>query len=147
MIKSITPFLWFNNEAEEAAHFYVSLFPDSSVQSSGPIITNFTLCGLALMALNGGPNYKFTPAFSLFVSVETQAEVDQLWDALLADGGKPSRCGWLKDKYGLSWQIIPALLGELMGDQDEKKSAAVFAAMMQMIKIDVAELRRAYDEA
>ena len=103
----------------------------------------FTLQGLRFIGLNGGPTFSFTPAISLFVTVETQAEVDMLWDALLAGGGEPSRCGWLEDKFGLSWQIIPTALPELLSDEDEDKAQRVMDAMMKMVKIDIAELRRA----
>lgn len=147
MIKSLTPFLWFDRQAEEAARFYVSLFPNSSIESSSAMITTFTLSGQRFMALNGGPVFTFTPAFSVFVSVETQAEVDGLWEKLLAGGGEESRCGWLTDKYGLSWQIIPTALGELMNDNNEAKARAVFEAMMQMVKIDIAALKEAHDRA
>ena len=147
MIKSITPFLWFDNQAHEAAQFYVSLFPNSAIESSTEMITTFTLSGQRFMALNGGPVFTFNEAFSIFVSVETQADVDDLWEKLLADGGAESRCGWLTDKFGLSWQIIPTLLGELMNDDNEVKARAVFEAMMKMVKIDVAALQRAYDSA
>jgi predicted 3-demethylubiquinone-9 3-methyltransferase (glyoxalase superfamily) len=147
MIKSLTPFLWFDQHAEEAARFYVSLFPDSAIESSTAMITAFTLSGQRFMALNGGPAFTFTPAFSVFVSVETQAEVDDLWEKLLAGGGEESQCGWLTDKYGLSWQIIPTALGELMNDDNQAKARAVFEAMMQMVKIDIAALKAAYDRA
>jgi predicted 3-demethylubiquinone-9 3-methyltransferase (glyoxalase superfamily) len=147
MIESITPFLWFDDRAEEAARFYTSIFPDSTIESTSPMSTTFTLKGQRLIAFNGGPTFTFTPAVSLFVSVETQTEVDQYWDALLAGGGEPSRCGWLEDKFGLSWQIIPTALGELLSDDDESKAQAVMQAMLGMVKIDVAALRRAYDQA
>ena len=147
MIKSITPFLWFDKHAEDAARFYVSLFPNSEIESSTEMITTFSLSGQRFMALNGGPVFRFTPAFSMFVSVETQAEVDDLWNKLLAAGGEESRCGWLTDKYGLSWQIIPTVLGELMNDDNEAKVRAVFDEMMQMLKIDIAALQKAYDSA
>src|SRR5206468_1230495 len=106
----------------------------------------FTLVGQRFIALNGGPHYTFSPAMSLFVSVETQAEVDRLWEALL-EGGEPNRCGWLDDKYGLSWQIVPTVLGEMLDDEDEAKSAAVMQAMLDMVKLDIAGLRAAYDSA
>src|ERR1700761_6253535 len=107
MIKSVTPFLWFDGTAEEAARFYASIFPESAIESVSPMSCTFTLHGQRLIAFNGGPMFAFTPALSALLTVETQAEVDQLWDALLAGGGEPSQCGWLKDKFGLSWQIIP----------------------------------------
>lgn len=146
----ITPFLWFDSQAEEAMLFYASIFKNSKIGSinRGPdgnaFIVNFELEGQHFMALNAGPQFKFTEAISLFVSCETQAEVDELWGKLTADGGEESMCGWLKDKYGLSWQIIPTALGELMGDPDAEKSQRVMQAMLQMKKIDVAGLKRAY---
>jgi predicted 3-demethylubiquinone-9 3-methyltransferase (glyoxalase superfamily) len=135
-MQKITPFLWFDKEAEEAANFYVSLFKNSKINSvsrygdAGPgpkgsvMIVNFELDGQHFTALNGGPHYKFTPAISLFVNCETQQEVDQLWEKLSA-GGRKDRCGWLQDKYGLSWQIIPSALSRLMSDPDRQKSARV----------------------
>ncbi len=152
-MQKITPFLWFDGNAEEATNFYVSTFKNSRVLSVMPgpdgkaLGTAFELEGQEFKALNGGPKYKFTPAISLFVSCETQAEVDELWDKLLAGGGRPDQCGWLQDKYGLSWQIIPTALGRLMGDQDRTRAGRVIQAMMQMAKIDIAALQRAYDQA
>jgi predicted 3-demethylubiquinone-9 3-methyltransferase (glyoxalase superfamily) len=155
---TITPFLWFNDNAEEAANFYVSIFKNSKVKdisrySEGSpfpagtaMIVNFQLDGRDYMALNGGPEYKFTEAFSLFVSVETQDEVDDLWERLSA-GGEKGPCGWLKDKFGLSWQIIPTKLGELLGSPDPVKAQRVMQAMLQMSKIDTALLQQAYDQA
>jgi predicted 3-demethylubiquinone-9 3-methyltransferase (glyoxalase superfamily) len=147
MIKSITPFLWFDDQAEDAARFYASIFPGSSIESTSPMSTTFVLAGQRFIALNGGPLFTFTPAVSFFVSVETQEEVDRLWDALLAGGGEPSKCGWLEDKYGLSWQIVPTALGEMLNDDNDAKSDAVMQAMLQMVKLDIAGLRRAYDAA
>ena len=147
----ITPFLWFDSQAEEAMLFYASIFKNSKIGNinRGPdgkaFIINFELEGQHFMALNAGPQFKFTEAISLFVSCETQAEVDELWGKLTADGGEESMCGWLKDKYGLSGQIIPTALGELMGDPDAEKSQRVMHAMLQMKKIDVAGLKRAYE--
>lgn len=152
-MQKITPFLWYDNQAEQAANFYVSLFPNSKVNSvsRGPdgnaFIVTFELDGQDFMALNGGPHYKLTEAFSLFVSVETQEQVDTLWNQLTADGGEESMCGWLKDKYGLSWQIIPTALMELMSDPNPAKANAVTQAMLKMQKIDIAALRRAHTEA
>jgi predicted 3-demethylubiquinone-9 3-methyltransferase (glyoxalase superfamily) len=145
----ITPFLWFDNNAEEAVNFYASIFKNTKVLSvhrvEGKVLTvSFELEGQRFMALNGGPMFPFTEAFSIFVSCETQDEVDNYWNRLL-EGGKPSRCGWLKDKFGLSWQIIPKALMELMGDPDPKKSNAVFQAMMKMDKIIIADLKRAHE--
>jgi predicted 3-demethylubiquinone-9 3-methyltransferase (glyoxalase superfamily) len=154
-MQKITPFLWFDSNAEEAANFYVSIFKDSKVTSvqrygdAGPgpkgsvMSLEFQLEGQQFMALNGGPHFKFTPAISLFISCEAQEEVDALWERLLV-GGVPQQCGWLQDKFGLSWQIIPAALGRLMADPDPVRSARVMQAMMKMVKIDVAELKRAH---
>jgi predicted 3-demethylubiquinone-9 3-methyltransferase (glyoxalase superfamily) len=155
-MQKITTFLWFDNQAEDAMNFYTSIFRNSRVGrvsrygDAGPgpkgsvMVATFQLEGQEFMALNGGPVYKFTPAVSLYVSCETQEEVDDLW-ARLSAGGKPGRCGWLEDKFGLSWQIIPRALGELMGDQDPAGAGRVMQAMLQMDKIDVAGLKRAYD--
>lgn len=147
-MQKISPFLWFDNQAEEAAKFYVSIFKDSRILNLMPgpggkvMGVNFELQGQNFKALNGGPQFKFTPAISLFVNCETQAEVDELWEKLSA-GGKPGRCGWLEDKYGLSWQIIPSVLGELLGSKDREKAGRAMQAMMQMDKIDIEALRRA----
>jgi predicted 3-demethylubiquinone-9 3-methyltransferase (glyoxalase superfamily) len=150
----ITPFLWFDGQAEEAMNFYVSIFKNSKVGKvsrwgeAGPgpkgtvMSASFELDGQPFHALNGGPHYKFTPAISMFVSCETQAEVDELWDKLCA-GGAPNRCGWLTDKFGLSWQIIPTALGAALGNPDAAKAARAMQAMMQMVKIDIAALERA----
>ncbi|MEI7906329.1 MAG: VOC family protein, partial [Bacteroidota bacterium] len=142
---------WFNNNAEEAMNFYISIFKNSKIISvsrqseNGAIFTaTFELDGQKFMALNGGPHFKFTEAISLFVNCETQEEVDGLWEKL-SSGGEIQQCGWLKDKYGLSWQIIPRALGTLTQDKDPEKSKRVFAAMMKMKKIDIAELQRAYN--
>jgi predicted 3-demethylubiquinone-9 3-methyltransferase (glyoxalase superfamily) len=157
-MQKITPFLWFNDNAEEAMNFYVSIFKNSKVLSvmrygdagPGPKGTvmggSFQLEGQTFQALNGGPKFKFTPAISLFVSCETQQEVDTLWAKLL-QGGKEDQCGWLTDKFGLSWQIIPTLLGKLLGDKDPKKASSVMKAMLQMKKIDSKKLQQAYDQA
>jgi predicted 3-demethylubiquinone-9 3-methyltransferase (glyoxalase superfamily) len=149
-MQTITPFLWFDNNLEEAMAFYTGIFKDSEILNvnrsgpDGPVFTaTFRLNGQTLMGLNGGPMFKFTEAISMFVSVETQAEVDYLWDALLA-GGEPSQCGWLKDKFGLSWQIVPTALGELMGDPDPVKSQRVMQAMLKMVKLDIQGLRDAH---
>lgn len=149
-MQKITPFLWFDNNAEEAIQFYVGIFKDSKILNvnrmgdGGAVLTaTFQLEGQEFMALNGGPMFKFTEAISLFVSCETQAEVDTLWQKLTA-GGEESRCGWLKDKFGLSWQIIPKALGELMGDPDPVKAQRVMQAMLQMNKIDIQTLKAAH---
>lgn len=152
-MQKIIPFLWFDNQAEEAVNFYVATFNNSEVLSVTPgpdgkvMMAVFRLEGQQFMALNGGPHHKFTEAISLYVDCKTQAEVDELWGKLTADGGEPGPCGWLKDKYGLSWQIIPSVLGELMGDPDPAKAQRVMQAMLQMSKIEVAKLQAAYDEA
>lgn len=155
-MQKISTFLWFDDKAEEAANFYVSLFKNAKVKSvsrygeAGPgpkgsaMTVSFELEGQEFTALNGGPHYKFTPAVSLFVNCETQEEVDELWEKLSA-GGRKDRCGWLQDKYGLSWQIIPTALMRLMSGPDPKKSARVMKAMLQMDKIDIRRLQQAYD--
>ena len=150
-MKKITPFLWFDDNAEEAMKFYVSIFKNSKSNEviSGPdgkaMSVTFELEGQEFMALNAGPHFHFTEAISFFVSCATQAEVDELWGKLTANGGEESRCGWLKDKFGLSWQIIPTALGELLGDKDREKAGRVLQAMLGMNKIDVAGLQKAYD--
>ncbi|HXM39048.1 MAG TPA: VOC family protein [Gemmatimonadales bacterium] len=149
-MQKITPFLWFDGKAEEAAKFYVSVFRNSKVVKvmPGPKGTamgvTFQLEGQEFYALNGGPQFKFTPAISLFVNCETQQEVDELWKKLSA-GGSEEQCGWLKDKYGLSWQIIPTVLGKMLGDKDPAKANRVMQAMLQMKKIDIKGLQQAYD--
>ena len=146
---TITPFLWFDGQAEEAMNFYISIFKNAKVLSvsraNGKVMSvTFELEGQKFMGLNAGPQFKFTEAISLFVDCETQEEVDELWEKLSEDGAK-GRCGWLKDKYGLSWQIIPAALGKLMSDPDPEKSKAVVQAMLKMNKIVIEDLQRAYD--
>jgi len=156
-MQKITTFLWFDQQAEEAMNFYVSLFKNSKVLSvsrypqGGPMpvgtlmTATFQLDGQEFMALNGGPEFKFTEAISLFVTCETQAEVDHFWDHL-SEGGEKSRCGWLKDRFGLSWQIVPTALGELMGDPNPRKAQNVMQAMLQMDKLDIAALQAAHDQ-
>lgn len=156
-MSTITPFLWFDDNAEEAMNFYVEVFGDAKVGEvtrygdAGPgpagavMSATFDLRGQQFMALNGGPEFAFTEAISFFVACETQEEVDDLWEKLTA-GGEESQCGWLKDRYGLSWQIIPNALGELLNDPDPVKSQRVMQAMLQMGKIDIAGLRRAYEQ-
>ena len=145
-MQKINPFLWFNNQAEEAANFYVSIFKNSKVLSKMPgpngtvMGVSFQLEGQEFKALNGGPQFQFTPAISLFVNCETQAEVDELWSKLTTGGGKPGRCGWLTDKYGLSWQIVPTVLGDLLRDG---KGGQVMGALMQMDKLDIDKLKQA----
>jgi len=145
----ITPFLWFDSQAEEAMNYYVSIFKRSTVlgvhHADGKVLTvTFELDGQRFMGLNGGPLFKFSEAVSLFVDCETQEEVDELWEKLSA-GGEKGRCGWLKDKYGLSWQIIPKALLQLMSDADPEKSKAVMQAMLKMNKIVIEDLKRAYE--
>jgi predicted 3-demethylubiquinone-9 3-methyltransferase (glyoxalase superfamily) len=156
-MQKITPFLWFDDQAEEAMNFYVSIFKNSKVGSvsrygeggprpEGMVMTaTFQLDGQEFMALNGGPEFHFTEAISFFVNCETQEEVDELWEKL-SEGGEKGRCGWLKDKYGLSWQIIPTALGELLGAKDAVKAQRVMQAMLQMDKIDIQGLKRAYEQ-
>jgi predicted 3-demethylubiquinone-9 3-methyltransferase (glyoxalase superfamily) len=157
-MQKITPFLWFDHEAEEAMNFYVSIFKNSRILSvtrygeggpgpAGEVMTGtFQLEGQEFMALNGGPDHKFTEAISFFVDCKTQAEVDDLWN-ILTEGGEEGPCGWLKDKFGVSWQIIPTVLGELLGDPDPVKSQRVMKAMLQMKKIDIKALQEAYEQA
>jgi predicted 3-demethylubiquinone-9 3-methyltransferase (glyoxalase superfamily) len=156
-MQKITPFLWFDDNAEEAMNFYVSLFKNSKVGTvtrygdAGPgpkgtvMSASFQLDGQDFFALNGGPLFKFTEAISLFVNCETQQEVDDLWEKLSA-GGQKSRCGWLKDKYGLSWQVIPSVLGKMLGDKNAEKAERVMQAMLQMDKLDIAKLQQAYEQ-
>ncbi|MGO9084077.1 MAG: VOC family protein [Candidatus Sulfotelmatobacter sp.] len=146
----ITPFLWFNDRAEEAMNYYISIFNNGKAlgvhRANGKVLTvTFELDGQRIMALNGGPLFKFTEAVSLFVDCETQAEVDDLWERLCSDGGEPGRCGWLKDKFGVSWQIIPKTLMQLLNDPDPEKSNAVLEAMLKMNKIVIEDLKRAYE--
>jgi predicted 3-demethylubiquinone-9 3-methyltransferase (glyoxalase superfamily) len=157
--RKITPFLWFDTQAEEAAQFYTSIFDNSRIvrvnrygqagrethgMQAGSVMTvEFEIEGQALVALNGGPHFKFTEAFSLQVSCETQAEIDYFWSKL-SEGGEESRCGWLKDKYGLSWQVVPAALPQMLTDADRAKSERAMGALMQMKKFDIAALQRAH---
>lgn len=150
-MKKVTPFLWFDTQAEEAMNFYVSVFKNSKVLnvSRGPdgkaFTVSFELEGQEFIALNAGPQFKFNEAVSFYVDCKDQAEVDYFWNKLTTDGGEESMCGWLKDKYGLSWQIVPKQLGELMGDPDPVKSKRVMDAMLKMQKIIVADLQKAYN--
>lgn len=153
-MQKITPFLWFDNKAEEAVNFYISIFQGSKIVSvmrygeagPGPKGTvmglTFQLCGQEFMALNGGPEFTFTPAISLFVKCASQQEIDELWEKL-SQGGQKQRCGWVKDKYGLSWQIVPTILGELLQDKSAEKSKRVMQAMLQMDKLDIEALKAA----
>jgi predicted 3-demethylubiquinone-9 3-methyltransferase (glyoxalase superfamily) len=157
-MQKITPCLWFDTDAEEAATFYTSVFKDSSIMSvsrygpegprpEGTVMTvSFALQGQEFVALNGGPEFRFTEAVSFQVSCESQQEVDHFWDKL-SEGGEEGPCGWLKDKYGLSWQIVPTALLELLGDPDPERSGRAMAAMMQMRRLDIAALRRAADRS
>lgn len=141
----VTPFLWFEKDCVQAAEFYVTVFKNSRVTSRNGMGCTFELDGQQVHALNGGPSYKLTPAFSFYVNCETQEEIDQYWNALLADGGVPNRCGWLVDRFGLSWQVIPSALPSLIGSPDEAKRKRAFEAMMTMQKIDLAALQKAHD--
>lgn len=150
-MKKITPFLWFDKEAEEAMNHYLSIFRNSrmlSVTRAGGRVqsVSFELEGQEFIGLNAGPHFKFNESISFFVNCESQAEVDELW-AKLSDGGEQSRCGWLKDKFGLSWQVIPSVLRRLMSDSNPQKAKAVVDAMMKMNKIVIADLQKAYDAA
>jgi len=154
-MQKITPCLWFDDQAEDAARFYVSLFRNSTIQdvsrygegaprpAGTAMMVSFVLDGLEVQALNGGPEFSFTEAISLSVTAQTQDEIDHLWEQL-TDGGEPGQCGWLKDRYGLSWQIVPPVLGELLGGPDPERSRRVMQAMLAMSKIDIAGLRAAY---
>jgi len=157
-MQKITPFLWFDNNAEEAMKFYTSIFKDSKIKNvsrygeAGPgpkgtvMVGTFELQGQEFMALNGGPQFTFSPAISFMVNCETQQEVDELWDKL-SEGGRKDRCGWLQDKFGVSWQIVPTILGELIGDKDAEKSKGVMTAMLQMTKLDIEGLKKAWRQA
>ena len=154
-MNKISPCLWFDGEAEEAAKLYTSLFPRSRIVrvsrygDAGPgtkgsvMMVHFRLAGEDFLALNGGPQYKFTPAISLSVDCRNQAEVDRLWDGLLAGGGTPVQCGWLTDRFGVSWQIVPSAMGELLGDRDPERARRATQAMLGMVKLDLAALERA----
>jgi predicted 3-demethylubiquinone-9 3-methyltransferase (glyoxalase superfamily) len=150
-MKKITPFLWFDTQAEEAMNFYVSIFKNSKVLGVTPgpngiaSSVSFELEGQEFIGFNAGPEFKFNESISFFVDCKNQEEVDELWNKLISGGGEESMCGWLKDKYGLSWQIIPSALGKLMGDPDPAKSQRVMQAMLKMNKIIVADLQKAYD--
>jgi predicted 3-demethylubiquinone-9 3-methyltransferase (glyoxalase superfamily) len=157
-MSKITPCLWFDGEAEEAATFYVSLLPDSRIERiqknfvDGPagkagtvLVVQFTLAGQDYMALNGGTRFEYTHAISFKIDCADQAEVDRLWDALSSNGGQVERCGWLKDRYGVSWQIVPSVLPELLGGPDRAGAQRAMQAMLQMIKLDIAALKQAYE--
>jgi predicted 3-demethylubiquinone-9 3-methyltransferase (glyoxalase superfamily) len=157
---TISPCLWFDRQAEEAAKFYTSIFLDSridgmlraSVDTPGAktgetLLVDFTLAGQKYQALNGGAHDRFNDAISLVVTCQDQAEVDRLWNALLADGGTPVQCGWLQDKFGLSWQIVPDVLPKMINDKDRDKSKRVMEAMMQMVRLDIDALQKAYNQS
>ena len=151
-MQKITPFLWYNDQAEEAANLYVSIFKGGKIvdvrrtgdgEDASVTAVTFVIGGQEYIAFNGGPHFTFTPATSLFVHCDTQAEVDYFWEKLCADGGTPSQCGWLTDKFGLSWQIIPEILGDLLSDADDERAARAMQAMLTMSKIDIAKLKEA----
>ncbi len=157
-MSKITPCLWFNGEAEEAAKFYVSLLPDSCIEhiqrnatdspagkAGSVLVVQFTLAGQAYLALNGGKRFEYTPAISFMIDCADQAEVDRLWDRLSADGGSAQQCGWLKDRYGVSWQIVPSALPKLLGGPDRAGAQRAMQAMLRMHKLDIAALQKAYD--
>lgn len=156
-MQKISPFLWFDGKAEEAANFYISIFKNSTIVSvmhygeAGPgpkgsvMGVTFQLDGQEFMAINGGPQFTFSPAISFFVKCMTQAEIDHYWEKLLAGGGKTQQCGWLTDRYGVTWQIVPTVLGQLLQSREAEKSARAMRAMMQMVKLDIAALQKAYD--
>ncbi|TKK64309.1 VOC family protein [Ilyomonas limi] len=154
--QKITPFLWFDNQAEEAVNFYTSVFKNSKInaisryadEGPGPkgtvMVATFHIEGQEFMALNGGPQFKFTPAVSFMVHCDTQEEIDELWEKLTSNGGQEVECGWLTDKYGLSWQIVPEIFGKMMQDKDAAKTKRVMQAMMQMKKMNIQKLEEAY---
>jgi predicted 3-demethylubiquinone-9 3-methyltransferase (glyoxalase superfamily) len=143
-MQKITPFLWFENQAEDAAKYYTAIFKNSKITDSNPMTVNFELEGQPFIALNGGPEFKFNESVSFFVSCKDQGEVDYFWEKLL-EGGTQSQCGWLKDKYGLSWQIVPEDLGKYIGGPDAKKAAAAMQTMLKMHKLEISKLKEAYD--
>ena len=157
-MSKVTPCLWFSSEAEEAANFYVSLLPESRIETvqrnsvDGPggkagsvLVIEFTLGGQRFMAINGGKPFEYTPAVSFKIDCADQAEVDRLWEALTANGGEPGRCGWLKDRFGVSWQIVPTALPKYLGGPDRAGAARAMQAMLKMVKLDIEDLRRAYE--
>jgi len=159
MMQKPIPNLWFDGNAEDAANFYVSIFPNSKITNvtryteAGPgkpgsaVTVEFEINGQSFVGINGGPHFKFTPAVSFSVLCETQGEIDTLWEKLLAGGGEPSQCGWLADRFGLSWQIVPRVLSQYLQDKDRVKANRVMQAMLKMVKLDIATLKRAYDGA
>jgi predicted 3-demethylubiquinone-9 3-methyltransferase (glyoxalase superfamily) len=156
-VQKIVPHLWYTKEAEEAARFYTSIFPDSRVDRvtpmpadspSGPagsvVVVEFTLFGQSFMSISAGPHHEFNDAFSLLVNCESQAELDRYWNAILENGGKPQACGWIIDKFGVRWQIVPAALGEMMADRDKAKARRVTEEMLKQVKLDLPKLEAAY---
>lgn len=145
MVNSLYPCLWFDGKAKEAAEFYCSVFKNSKITVDTPMVVNFELNGQKFMGLNGSPHFTFNEAVSFVIDCADQAEVDYYWNTLTADGGQESMCGWVKDKYGLSWQVVPVALGEMMSAGDAKKGGAMMQALMKMKKLDIAALKAAYD--
>ncbi|HEY7192643.1 MAG TPA: VOC family protein [Gemmatimonadales bacterium] len=150
--QKITPFLWFDTQAEQAAEFYTSIFKNSKILETAPgpdgsvMVVKFQIAGMEVTALNGGPRFKFSEAFSFVVSCDNQEEIDEYWSKLTAGGGQESMCGWLKDKFGFSWQIVPRQMGKLMGQQDPQKAGRVMQALLQMRKLDIAKLEQAAED-
>ena len=142
--QKVTPFLWFHDKAEEAARFYVSVFANARIIEAGSSFTSFELEGTQFIAFNDGPAQTLSHAASLFIRCETQEEIDSYWDKLRADGGREVHCGWLVDRFGLSWQVVPNVLGDLLGDDDRVKADRALQAMMGMVKLDIAALRKAH---
>ena len=151
MIQKVRTCLWFNNNGAEAARFYVSLLPDSIIETDlsnpdgNPVVVNFTLSGVPFMALNGGERYKHSPAASISVLAKDQSETDRLWDALLKDGGEESMCGWITDRFGISWQIVPEVLPRFIESEDKAAASRAFSAMLKMKKLDIEKLKSAYE--
>ncbi|WNJ20600.1 VOC family protein [Pontibacter sp. G13] len=140
----ISPCLWFDNHAEEAIRFYISIFPQSRIVQLHPVLSTFVLDGMKIRALNGGPEFPFTPAVSLFVECKHQRDIDYYWESLLASGGQPKRCGWLKDRFGMNWQVVPEVLGDMMSDPDHQKSQRVHQALVGMEKLEIQGLIQAF---
>ena len=145
-IRKLTPFLWFNNQAGEAAKFYCSVFKNSKIIDNNPMVATFELEGQRFMAGNFGPEFKFNESISIFVSCENQEEVDYFWNKLTADGGQEGKCGWLKDRFGLSWQIVPNAFSKMAGDSNPAKTQRLFKAMQQMNKMDIEKLSLAFNQ-
>jgi predicted 3-demethylubiquinone-9 3-methyltransferase (glyoxalase superfamily) len=144
MIQKVTPFLWYQEKAEEAARFYVSVFKNSKIIETNSMMATFELEGAQFIAFNGGPAQKLDHNISLFIRCETQDEVDYFWNKLKADGGREVQCGWLVDRFGLSWQVVPNILGDLLGDDDREKADRTMQAMLGMVKLDIAALKKAH---